>query len=162
DLHDDVGQLLSYGSVKLRELRAALGNASAAPPDFTALEQLLAQVRARVSSLSFQLSPPVLYDIGLLAAAQWLAEDLERTYGLSVQLDTGAELSGLDEATRITLFRALRELLLNVARHAETSEAFVQIRDQGEEVYVDVRDAGAGFDPHGSAGGFGLPSLRSR
>jgi PAS domain S-box-containing protein len=159
DLHDDVGQLLSLVSLKLR----ALGDALGGEPDLRIRElaEILAATRQRVSSLSFQLSPPLLQDVGLVAAASWLAEDLERSYGLVVRVPDQEELP-LDEATRITLFRAMRELLLNVAKHAGVREARVRIWSEGGMARIAVEDGGIGFNPEAPQHGFGLLALRER
>jgi PAS domain S-box-containing protein len=159
DLHDDAGQLLSLASIKLRALGDGLVGESDA--GIREVEEILAEVRRRIASLSFQLSPPLLHDVGLVAAAQWLAEDLERRYGLVVQIADQKELE-LEEVACIALFRALRELLINVKKHAEVGEALVRIWVEGGMARVAVEDAGVGFSPDASRRGFGLLALRER
>lgn len=159
DLHDDAGQLLTLASLKLRALSDTLALQGA--EEIRDLEEVLAETRRCISSLSFQLSPSLLHDVGLLAAAQWLAEDKQRRFGLTVRVEKGEELE-LDEAARVTLFRALRELLLNVTKHAKVDEARVRIWSAGELACVAVEDAGIGFDPSAGRGGFGLLALRDR
>jgi PAS domain S-box-containing protein len=161
DLHDDVAQLLSLASLKLRELEDA-GAARVREELLAGAAGLVTAARERVSSLSFQLSPPVLHDVGLVAAAEWLAEDLQRRYGLEVRIEAEAELDDLDEATAVTLFRALRELLINVARHAGCSEARVRLARDGGGTRVEVEDAGLGFVPESGWTGFGLRSVCDR
>ena len=161
DLHDDAGQLLALASLKLRALRSApeAGRAAATRE----LEELLGEVHQRISSLSFQLSPPLLYDVGLGAATEWLVEDLKRRYGLAVQFSDEAEVvNEMDETTRALLFRALRELLINVAKHAGVVEARVRIRRETGGIRVEVQDKGAGFDPEAGPHGFGLLAIRER
>jgi signal transduction histidine kinase len=160
DLHDDVSQLLSLAALRLASLDRERGTRARALREQIA--ELIKQARQRITSLSFQLSPPVLYDVGLRAAALWLAEDLRRDYSLVVDVEEGPELAGLSEATRVTLFRALRELLLNVVRHAQTAFAQVSIQVGPRDVRLEVRDAGVGFEESIRAGGFGLASVRSR
>jgi len=159
DLHDDAGQLLSLASIKLR----AFGDGLVGEKDagIREVEEILAEVRQRISSLSFQLSPPLLHDVGLVAAAQWLAEDLERRYGLVVQVADREELE-LEEVMCIALFRALRELLINVTKHAGVREARVRIWHEAGMARVAVEDAGMGFSPEASRQGFGLLALRER
>lgn len=162
DLHDDVGQLLSLASIELR----ALDDAATPSERHFLLDKastLVAAARERVSSLSFQLSPPILHDVGLMAAAQWLAEDLERSYGLAVSVEAQDDgRTPLDEALRVTLFRALRELLINVARHAGTKQASVRIRCQDARAAIEVKDRGVGFDSSAVDRGFGLRSVCDR
>ena len=159
DLHDDAGQLLSLASLKLRALGDALGGESAS--GIRDVEGILAEARRRISSLSFELSPPLLHDVGLVAAAQWLAEDLERRYGLVVSVAAREELE-LDEGTSVTLFRAMREFLINVTKHAGVAASHVEIWREGGMAHVAVEDAGRGFRPEAGQRGFGLLALRER
>jgi PAS domain S-box-containing protein len=159
DLHDDAGQLLSLAAIKLHALAdGASGDRCA---DLRELSELLAAARRRITSLSFQLSPPLLHDVGLVAATRWLAEDLEQSYGLVVKVAEGREIP-LDEATRVTLFRAIRELLINVTKHAGVRTARVQIWREGDLVRIAVEDGGVGFGRGPYRGGFGLLALRER
>jgi signal transduction histidine kinase len=159
DLHDDAGQLLTLASLKLRALAVSLGERSAA--EVRELEELLAETRRRVSTLSFELSPPLLHDVGLVAAAEWLVEKKQQRYGIAVRVAKSPEIV-LDEATRVTLFRALRELLVNVAKHAKSATAHVRIWHAEEVVRVSVEDSGIGFDPEARHEGYGLLALRDR
>ena len=168
ELHDDAGQLISLAAIKLRVLANAVSGDW--QREFSELSELLAHARHRISSLSFQMSPPLLHDVGLLAATRWLAEDLGKSYGLVVTIVDGSEIP-LDEVTRITLFQAVRELLINVKKHAAVDKARVQIWREGVMVRVAVEDGGVGFGsdvsrnsfgrPDGR-GGFGLLALRER
>jgi signal transduction histidine kinase len=126
------------------------------------VEDLVSRAHAHAESLTFQLSPPILHDRGFVPAAEWLAEDLGSSYGLRVALEDDGAPKPLDEASRVALFRALRELLINVARHAGTREAYVRISRNGQRVRVEVRDHGLGFDPADAGSGFGLVSVRER
>lgn len=159
DLHDDAGQLLSLACMKVRGLATGAPGEWQAP--FEELWSLLSEVRRRITSLSFQLSPPLLHDVGVVAALRWLAEDLERCYSLLVRIDGEQEIPA-DETARITLFRAARELLINVRKHAGAPRARVQIWREGEMARVAVEDEGPGFDPEAARGGFGLLALRER
>lgn len=159
DLHDDAGQLLSLASLKLRGLGSdASGVSDARIRD---VEGILAEARRRISSLSFELSPPLLHDVGLVAAAQWLAEDLGRRYGLVVTVAARKELE-LDEGTSVTLFRAMRELLINVTKHAGVMAAHVRIACEAGMARVAVEDTGAGISSEAGRQGFGLLALRER
>ena len=159
DLHDDAGQLLTLASLKLRALADALGERFAG--EIGELGELVTETRRRISSLSFELSPPLLHDVGLVAAAEWLAERKQRNYGLVVHVAKTDE-PVLDEVTRVTLYRALRELLVNVAKHAKVDEAHVRIWQDAEVARVSVEDSGIGFDPEARHEGFGLLALRDR
>ena len=88
-------------------------------------------------------------------------------YGLSVQIDDDDQPMPLDERVAIVLFRAVRELLINVAKHAETDQALVSIRRLDHTLQISVEDEGKGFNPSSpthlvGTGRFGLFSLRER
>jgi signal transduction histidine kinase len=158
DLHDDVGQLLTLAGLKLGGLRQT-ARMRAVKAGLSEVLGLVTHAHQRIDSLTFQLSPPILRDVGLASAAEWLAEEIERSYGLRVKVERDGEPS-LDEATRTALFRALRELLINAARHAHTEEARMKLTREGGDLLVTVEDDGIGFDHRG--GGFGLVSIRER
>jgi PAS domain S-box-containing protein len=159
DLHDDAGQLLSLASLKLHALGEAREVERSAR--MVELEDLLVEIRRRISSLSFQLSPPLLHDVGLIAAVQWLAEDLETSHGLSVKIIEEHELE-LDENARVTFYRAIRELLLNVVKHAGVKEARLRVSREGGMARIAVEDGGVGLPPRAKRYGFGLLALRER
>jgi PAS domain S-box-containing protein len=160
DLHDDVSQLLTLAGMKLGMLRGA-ARGREVEVQLREVGDLVARAHERTESLTFQLSPPILHDVGLAAAAEWLAEEMGRSYGLRVQVVRSAE-PPLGEAVRITLFRALRELLINVARHAGTHEARVTLVQEGDCLTTIVEDGGLGFDRGQVGAGFGLVSIRER
>jgi signal transduction histidine kinase len=161
DLHDGLSQSLTLASMKLGLLRRSLEERGL-DRGVREVEQLVTEARERSESVTFQLCPPVLHDVGLAAAAQWLADDLGRRYGLQVALDDDGQRWPLDEATRISLFRSLRELLINVAKHAETSQARVRLWGEGRLMMMSIEDQGAGFDHEAIPPGFGLFSIRER
>lgn len=161
DLHDGLGQLLALASMKVGLLREALGE-----PGLERLagelQRILAEAHQRTGSLSFQLSPPILHDVGLWAAIQWLAEDLKLRYGLQVTVEDQAGNCPLAEETRISVFRSLRELLMNVTKHAHTDKARVHLAREDRFARITVEDKGVGFEPTASAGGYGLFSISER
>jgi signal transduction histidine kinase len=164
DLHDHLGQLLSVANVKLAALRAG-GTASANA--LAELSDLLMQAERVVRSLAFQISPPVLYELGLVPALEWLTEEMKTVYGITVTVHDDGKPKPLDQAIRSILFRAARELLINVSKHAKVGTARIDVHRSDGGVEVTISDAGVGFDPAAlpvpsARGGFGLPSVRER
>ena len=119
-------------------------------------------------SLVFELSPPILYDLGFEPAMEWLAEHMQQQYGLVVSVEDDDLPKPLDNEARALLFRAVRELLFNVLKHAQASCARVCMRRAGEHLEIIVEDNGVGFAPDqlgassGKIEGFGLFSIRER
>lgn len=168
DLHDDLGQVLAIVKIKLSSVEGS-ERRGALKASLKDIEQLVDQANRSVRSLMLQLSPPILQTLGLVPALEWLAEEMERLYGLAVHIDHYGELPALHEPARTTIFRAIRELLINVAKHANTNVAqvFCHPTDDGR-ISVSVTDQGQGFNyqeamnkPSGDSG-FGLMSVRER
>ena len=119
-----------------------------------------------VRSLTSQLSPPALTELGLAAALRWLCAEIEHGYGLeTVLFDDGAEKL-LTKAQSAIVFRAVRELLINVARHAKVSRVSVNLQSQDDKLTVTVADEGVGIGDVEKAivpgRGYGLASVRER
>jgi PAS domain S-box-containing protein len=162
DLHDSVGQILPLARIKLAELRDELGD-SPLRERTQELVSLLAETEEQLRSATFRLSPIPVAEIGLVAALRRLAELLSFRYGLRVSVQDDGLPKPLDGARESALLRGARELLINVARHAQTDKAEVRIAREGESVVVTVEDGGIGFDATAERPtGFGLLSLRDR
>jgi signal transduction histidine kinase len=161
DLHDGLGQLLALAKIKLGMLpeRAEVDTLG---PQIQEIEGLIVEAREQSQELTWQLSPPVLYEVGLVAAVRWLAKDMEGRYGLRVTVEEQSDCAGLDEATRILLFRSVNELLINVVKHAKTSSAVVRVRERDGSLEIDVEDQGVGFDPSTVTDEYGLFSIQEQ
>ena len=161
DLHDGFGQLLALANIKLGMLREK-GGVERLGPQLQEIENLIGEAREQSKKLTWQLSPPVLYEVGLVAAVRWLAGDMERRYGLRVTVEDEGECAGLDETTRISLFRSVSELLINVAKHAKIDRASVRLSNWVRDIMIVVEDRGVGFDSSSNASEYGLFSVRER
>jgi signal transduction histidine kinase len=132
------------------------------------VRQLIDESLQQTRSLVFQLSPPVLYELGLEQAIEWLAEQMQQRHGLHTEFHRDRDPKPLDEEVSIVLFQAVRELLLNVAKHAQATCAAVTIARENGSVRVTVDDDGIGFHPDdalslaGGPRGFGLFNIRER
>jgi len=161
DLHDGLGQLLAFASMKLGMLRESVKHYGL-DSKVREVEELVSESQQRTGTLTFQLCPPLLHDVGLEKAAQWLADDLEQRLGLHVALEGGGQEYPLDEEIRTTLYRSLRELLINVVKHARTDRARVCIAEEDGFLRIDVEDEGGGFDTEATSFGYGLMSIKER
>lgn len=165
DLHDNIGQTLALAQIRLK---AAMANPTfSADKDLGEVVKLLAQAMSDTRSLTFELSPPVLYDLGLVAALEWFGEQLEAQHGLHVDVRADERWSFLDTETAAMLFRSIRELLTNVVKHAATRLVAVSLVREANELVVVVHDHGKGFDlerlkASGAGRGFGLFSVREQ
>jgi PAS domain S-box-containing protein len=166
-LHDHIGQILAISKIKLGALLQSAVN--------EALFEQLKEVREHVEqaiqytrSLTFELSPPILYDLGLEAALEWLTEQIKEQHGINCTFETDSNPKPVSDEIRIVLFSAARELLMNIAKHAHAQIAKVTIRRVNENIVVHVADNGTGFTVSkmnfylNENKGFGLFSIRER
>ena len=159
DLHDGLSQLLTLARMKLEAIDRS--DAAMVERSLRDTRGLLAQAQERAESLIFELSPPLLHDVGLVAASERLAEEIARDYGLEVSVAAPDEQRPADEAVRVTVFRGLRELVVNAATHAQARRVVVRIETRPAGIFVEVEDDGVGYDPAHKAG-FGLSYVRER
>jgi two-component system CheB/CheR fusion protein len=145
DLHDNLAQVLYVAKMKLSELRT-VSELAAQNPLMQEIEMLMARANQAARSLSYQLSPPVLHELGLVPALEWLGEEMKRLYRLDVKVEDHSRGTPLGDRTGAALFRVVRELLVNVAKHAGVHRAHVTIRRKRDHVVISVVDHGVGFD----------------
>jgi light-regulated signal transduction histidine kinase (bacteriophytochrome) len=164
DLHDDLGQVLAAARIRLaglcdseREEVRSTANAVGA---------LIDRASDSTRSLAAQLAPGMLHELGLAPALEWLGEEIERTFGLKVAIFDDGRPKALSHEVRAILYRAVRELLINVAKHARTDSARVDLKSQDARIVVRVTDAGVGYDATTSGvpahRGLGLITVRER
>jgi signal transduction histidine kinase len=168
DLHDDLGQVLAIVKIKLTSLEESERRGALKGP-LQEIETLIDQANRSARSLMLQLSPPTLQTLGLVPALEWLGEEMERIYGLAVLIDKEGDLPMLEEPARTTIFRAVRELLINVSKHAGTNVAQINCHQSADgQLSISVTDQGLGFDYQQAMSspakdsGFGLISVRER
>ncbi|MCD4825895.1 MAG: ATP-binding protein [Phycisphaerae bacterium] len=167
ELHDRIGQTLVAAKLKLGVLRTGLQTPeNIAMTD--ALVGLIDQTTRDVWSLTFELCPPILYDVGLKAALEWLAKQFSERHGIKFTIEDGCELVALPDEIRGFLFQAVRELLNNVIKHAQANDVRIIFAQDNDELRITVGDNGVGFDrtavkaKAGKSCGFGLFSIRER
>lgn len=167
-LHDHLQQLLVAARLKLSLLGRHLRD-EPAQRLLRQLDSLLNDGITETRSLTTRLAPPVLYELGLGASLQWLAEHMEQNFSLHVALILDPAAEATAEDSRVLLFQAVREMLFNVVKHAQVDMACVELRRlEGERVQVVISDAGKGFapaagSPAGLGGhGFGLANVCQR
>jgi len=166
-LHDDIAQRLALVQVQLQSAMRSVADKSIS----SALDKVRAEIHEvieRTGSLTFELANPVLYELGLaVALEQYLKDKIQAEHGIGYSLVVDSRLGRLDNELAVALFRIIRELLMNVVRHARAGQVEVALARRGKMLRVRVKDDGVGFDPSESLGvsksgegGFGLFSIR--
>lgn len=163
DLHDYLAQLLVLSRIKLGQ--AKLEDVTpAATQAMTEVQEVMDRALAYTRTLVAQLSPPILNEFGLLMALRWLADQMQRELTVALELET--EVLPLSEEQSVLLFQSVRELLMNIVKHAGTTEARIVVAQSGGILRITVSDCGAGCDLMAAETrlepGFGLFSIRER
>jgi signal transduction histidine kinase len=165
ELHDEtlqgLGALRVRLSASLRLDHVEMGEA---------VEQAITQIEdeiANLRSLITELRPAVLDELGLGAAIEGLAENHAAATGAEIHMHL--ELSAkdgnarrLDREVESGVFRLVQEALSNVAKHAEAESVWIEVIQDSDEISIEVRDDGSGFDMDARSKGFGLVGMRER
>jgi signal transduction histidine kinase len=126
------------------------------------LDRIIDEMR----SLTFDLGSSVLYELGLEAAIrEWLSDEVQQKYGIHTEFEDDERPKPLDDDVRAVLYRAVRELLVNIVKHAQARKVKVSIGRDNHHVRIVVADDGIGFVPSpqlNKTGSIGLFSIRER
>ncbi|HSB01105.1 MAG TPA: sensor histidine kinase, partial [Anaerolineales bacterium] len=147
-LHDDLQQRIFAVQMQLSFLKDAYekNDLKAFEIDFSKLAEWLAGAIQVTRQLSVDLSPPILHGEGLIETILWLAAQMKEQYGLEVNIKVDGKPGQLDKKVQVMVFYAVRELLFNIVKHAETLNAAVNFERHDHELRLTVSDQGKGFD----------------
>jgi PAS domain S-box-containing protein len=167
DLHDQVSQSLALSMINLQALRKSARETDIQPLDKVCktIKHMLGDIR----NLTFDLSSPTLYKFGLEAAiVELLNDQLRDRHGIACEFSDDQKPKPLDNDIRVLLFQSVRELLINIIKHAKAEKVLVAIQRDGGNIQITVNDDGVGFDVDQAessmlrTGGFGLFNIRER
>ncbi|MCC6477492.1 sensor histidine kinase [bacterium] len=165
DLHGQIIQEFAFMKMRLQQLR---GDAVFSGFD-RQLEEMLTLLEIAIKhtrQLTFEISPPILYELGLIPAIEWLAENYQHRHRIEIRVESKRKKFELSEALKITLFKCVQELLSNVVKHAQAGRVSISCTQNQNCTAITVSDNGCGFDPQvssaNSGSGFGLFSIRER
>jgi len=165
-LHDSICQSLAFAK---RELAAMEQQVPQAVRDsFGQVEEQVGQAINQARDLTLELAPSVLYTLGLEAAIEDLADQFSGSDGFTCEVHADEEPKPVSDEVKSLLYRAVRELLVNVSKHAQAKNVSIDIHREESEIRISVEDDGKGFSPADTSGagarggGFGLVSIRQR
>lgn len=168
DLHDHVGQSLVFSRIQLADLKDQASDEKF-KESIDEVSQSLLGIIKDTKELVFELSSPLLHEIGLSAAtSQWLNEQIGDKYGLETEFIDNCKILSQDNEMKALLFRTIRELLANVIKHAFAKKIRVSFENNEDMLLITVQDDGVGFvfnqatDVVMSREGFGLFSIHER
>ncbi len=168
DLHDSIGQTLI--AIKM-QMEIMISNLSQNAPGLRKLKNILAIVQEaihEVRSITANLRPPAIDNLGLLAAMSSLCDHFAKDTRIHIQKKYDLKEVDVPESLRIVIYRILKEALSNVFKHSQADQVLVFLNKNDEAIELAVEDNGLGFDLNSSVStlelekGIGLSSMRER
>lgn len=160
ELHDEIGQALTGLKLYVRQMQE---NFSA--DGLETIQEMISEVMQQARELSVELHPQVLDDLGLKSALDWHFKTFNDHTKIRVEFEySEIPKESITKETGITLFRLIQEALTNIAKHAKVDQATVRLFAEGKMIYLEVHDAGEGFDVNAAKThvSFGLTGMRER
>jgi two-component system sensor histidine kinase UhpB len=164
EIHDGLAQYLAAAGMQFQVFE----HLQASKPEearraYAAARQLVNQSHFEARRLISEVRPPVIDEIGLETAVSHLIHEQRRRGGPQIQFESNVQFDRLPSILENSLYRIAQEALSNACRHSKSREVRVTLAQEGEEVRLEVRDHGVGFDPErGTQGHFGLEGIRQR
>jgi signal transduction histidine kinase len=167
DLHDHIGQSLALIKMKISQFQ---GNAI-----FCGFEQNINEIMSQLDktikytrTLTFEISSPVLYELGLEAAIEREADLTQDKFGFKTKVTSSGQNYSLPTDVQVVLFKSVQELLLNAAKHGDARNVSILITRSESSYKLTLEDDGRGFDvsvvanPPDNRAAFGLFSIKER
>lgn len=146
EVHDELGQLLTALRMDIAMLVPLFGDHyPALAYKAQGMKALVDKTIQGVRNVAMNLRPAVL-DLGLMPALEWLCDEFSQRSHLVCTLDHDDADLVLDEARTMVVFRIAQESLTNVSRYARATRVSISCRQQGDQLHMEVRDNGQGFD----------------
>jgi len=166
-LHDQAGQSLVLVRFWLNEIAdcTSLRHKNEKIEDVL---EIVDQTMNQIRELTFDLSPPELYQFGIEIALESLCERKSKSYNISIKFSYDEKPIPLDESDCILVYQSARELVFNVIKHASATKIHVSVKRNNDKVEVAIEDNGIGLDTdqlYSSKSinkGFGLFSIQER
>ena len=142
EIHDELGQTLT--ALKFSLLMAT--RSSPDDPNLIAAREMASAAQEKARTLSHELRPAMLDDMGLLPTLEWYIDRLEQHANLAVSLDAKLDEDALSPELKTTLYRLIVEALTNIRKHAQASSAEIILVQDPKHISLTITDDGQGFD----------------
>lgn len=170
EIHDSVAQLMVSASYHTQSSSALLAQSKfdRAREEAEYATKIISRCVKELRGIVTELYPPALSELGLLGALQENVEYFRRETGVACRILSTALPQQMSPVQEMVIYRVVQEALNNVRKHAQASEVQIGLRTDANEITVEIRDNGKGFDVAGArraksqSGGVGLLNMRSR
>lgn len=143
-IHNNISQNLAMLQMNLGKLQ---GSFPAFSEELKEARGLIEQAIKFIRPLTFELGSPILFELGITTAVEWLVEKFAEKYGIIIEFKSNDyRVQELDEETGVLLFSTIRELLNNIVKHAGASRAKISVCWKKDYLDIEVEDDGGGVD----------------
>jgi signal transduction histidine kinase len=165
ELHDQIGQALTAVKINLQALQR---NSGITAPQLEENVAIVERAIQKVRTMSLELRPSLLDDLGLVSALRWYIDRQAQQTGYTAHFVSGNLGQRPAPHLETICFRVAQEALTNVARHAQASQVTVSLHEEDKTLQLTIQDNGIGFDvaaaraaaAHGAS--LGLPGMEER
>ncbi|WP_121666378.1 tetratricopeptide repeat-containing sensor histidine kinase [Mesonia aquimarina] len=163
DLHDNLGSSLAAIRLNIESLKEENKNTNT--DSFSKILHLINEAYQNVRNMAHQKSSGVLASSGLIPAVKRFAKNVSTPNGLKVHVEEFGLDQKLENSLEITIFRIIQELVTNIIKHAEATEANISFTNHNSTLNIIIEDNGKGFDPKTASKnktGIGLETIEKR
>ena len=163
-LHDHFSQLLAIAKMKMSEF-IRKNEHSRHIESLLDAKKYIDEALQKTRTLTYELSPPVLYELGLVNGMEWLINSVRENHHIEVRLFNKAGKISFNKEVEVIIYRIFSEMLTNVIKHAQAKLVLVYLEQYDNLFYLRVIDDGVGFDAENmgtNEKSFGLFSIRER
>ncbi|MEM7512698.1 MAG: tetratricopeptide repeat protein, partial [Bacteroidota bacterium] len=163
ELHDGLGSLLAAVKMQFSAVQKSLPDLESSDR-YNQATQLLDDACEEVREVSHNLMPGTLIQLGLKKSLEERILFISQSKDIDITFISHGLEKPLEEATTVSIYRIISELLSNIIKHAKATEALIQVNREDELIFITVEDNGEGFDwpPTGKPSGIGLRNIQSR
>ncbi len=165
ELHDSLGSSLAAVKFGLEHTLKEVGSSESLKNSLSQLQETIEETRR----IQMVLRPPILDDLGVIAALNWLCRDFEKTYShIRLGKQFGIEEKDIPEILRIVIFRISQEALNNISKHSRADRVSLSVVKNSSLIELTIMDNGGGFNLNealsreSSTRGLGLSSMKER
>jgi signal transduction histidine kinase len=167
DIHDSIGQSLSVLKINLGVAADRIAGNGQPAADLQESLNLIDDIVKQVRTFTFRIHPAMLEDLGLVPTLHWFAEQFDAHAGTHITLSEVGERQVLSQALRTYLFRAIKEVVNNAAKHGRAKEIVIGLHWRPGGLRAVIDDDGCGFEPAQvlapqNRRGLGLAGIRER
>ncbi|HET6582745.1 MAG TPA: GAF domain-containing protein, partial [Nannocystaceae bacterium] len=145
EIHDELGQSLTALKMDVAWIGRRLGDPNAVRSKLEEMSHTTDEIIGAVRRISAELRPGILDELGLAAAIEWQSEEFAARTGVRCEVNTATGDTRFDRGLATAVFRIFQEALTNVARHADASKIFVDLRVTAGLLRLDIADDGVGM-----------------